>query len=377
MFRQALGLSLDLISVSPYHMNDIGVPYILMSKAAGRPFSLSEDGPVEGMRAFSTLTPQGKERIMYQLGYFARQLYEHRFPLIGSLVENGDQVEVRECLSPGHLWSNRDKIEGIRRGPFRNESEYYSSLSAALRLQAEQLEMGNSILRAPAPQHQEYPDEARWLSAQNRWSDSASLEGMADSKANRMQYCLASQLLDEVVIPRIVDPFGGSGYCLYNHNLALHDIYVDGDFKITCITDWAFSSTVPPAQVFVPPGLPNPGVPADDYLVSAFRCGFDFISARIGGRTIGQWGSQKFKEWEMMWHFHRLVNQDTDQDSDHLDALCGLALLGFNDGGKISAALLANRMWASDPINRAREPASDTRQWSRNTSIDAAFTERR
>lgn len=137
---------------------------------------------------------------MRQLGCYAGQLFDLRFPTIGSLLKGDQGYYIDECLSPGHIFEDRGTIEDIPRGPFHDEEAYYVSLATALRLHAEQLPMGYHILRAPIPIPQEYGDFAKYHAATDRWNDFATIGGLVESSANRLQYCLANQLLEESMI---------------------------------------------------------------------------------------------------------------------------------------------------------------------------------
>lgn len=155
-----------------------------------------------------------------------------------------------ECLSPGHIFEDRGTIEDIERDPFHSESEYFVSLAAALRLHAEQLPVGYHVLRAPLPVPQEYSDFAEYHAATDRWNDFVTIGGLAESSANRFQYCLASELLQDTVIPNMINPsacLSAPGFPLYHHDISTQNLFIDDDMNITCIIDWAFYSTVPPA----------------------------------------------------------------------------------------------------------------------------------
>ncbi|RDL37830.1 uncharacterized protein BP5553_05263 [Venustampulla echinocandica] len=160
----------EVFHYSPTYENDIEIPYILMSKAAGHPLAnydwrthtLEPSRPNGSVTPARVLTEEEKKKIMRQLGCYACQLFGLRFPTIGSLFEGDDGYYIDECLSPGHVLQDRETIEGIPRGPFHNEADYYSSLAAALHLHAEQLPMGHHVLRAPVPVPQEYPNFAKY-----------------------------------------------------------------------------------------------------------------------------------------------------------------------------------------------------------------------
>ncbi|OWT43353.1 hypothetical protein VFPPC_17484 [Pochonia chlamydosporia 170] len=184
----------DVFHYSPYYDNDIGIPYILMSKAAGQPLAQYEwpthAHQLPGRNGFVTparkLTDKEKQKIMHQLGRYARELFSLCFPTIGSLFEGEHGYYLDECLSPGHVLQDRKTIEELSRGPFHNEADYYSSLAGALRLHAERLPMGYHVLRAPVPIPKEYPNFSEYYAATDRWNDFATLEGISESSINRL-----------------------------------------------------------------------------------------------------------------------------------------------------------------------------------------------
>ncbi|KAM5341504.1 hypothetical protein ACJ41O_014535 [Fusarium nematophilum] len=307
------------------------------------------------------LTEEEKEKIMRQLGSYARQLFDIRFPTIGSLFEGDEGYYIDECLSPRHVLQDRGTIEDLPRGPFHNDADYYFSLATALHLHAEQLPMGHHVLRAPVPVPEEYPNFAKYYTATDRWNDFVTLGGMVDSSMNRLQYCLASHLLRDSIIPRMVFPASQSapGFPLHHHDISLQNLFVDDDLSITCVIDWAFSSTVPPAQLLAPPGLPHPrDLVSDLPLVGAFRSGFETENKKIGGCIIEP---NFWKVGHMVSHFMRLVNQDALQDYDHLGALCVLAQGTVTPGDDTNSlpAMLAARATAQDALALAGELAVD------------------
>ena len=310
------------------------------------------------------LIEEEKKKIMRQLGRYARQLFGLRFLAIGSLFEGEEGYYVDECLSPGHVLQDRDTIEDMPRGPFHNETGYYSSLATALHLHAEQLPMGYHVLRAPVPVPREYPNFDKYYAATDRWNDFVALGGMVDSSMNRLQYCLASQLLLDSIIPRMVHPAcqSASGFPLHHHDISLQNLFVDDDLNITCVIDWAFSSTVPPAQLLAIPGLPHPrDLVLDVSLVSAFRSGFETENRKAGSCIIE---SNYWKVGQMVSRFMRLVNLDALQDYDQLEALCALALGPVTPGGdgddtNSLPALLATLATGHDALALAGELAAD------------------
>lgn len=119
----------------------IGVPYIYMSNAPGIPLSTfrwqtayynraKPSGPKDSGRA---LTRNERSKIMEQLGRLIAQLSLLRFPTIRSLFEqDAGEYAIEECLSRGYVLHGRDERHGIRRGPFFEDHEQFSSLLSSL-----------------------------------------------------------------------------------------------------------------------------------------------------------------------------------------------------------------------------------------------------
>ena len=362
------------MAVSPTCENDIGIPYILMSKAAGHPLAKYDwqthtRGPSRSSSLTTrkrVLTEEERQKIMRQLGRYTRQLFSLRFSTIGSLFEGSQgYYYIDECLSPGHVLHDRETVDEIPRGPFHSEADYYSSLTAALHLHAKHLPMGHHVLRAPVPVPQEYPDFAKYYAATDRWNDLASLGGMVDSSVNRLQYCLASDLLRDSIIPRMAQPATTltPAFPLYHHDISVQNLFVDDDLNITCVIDWAFSSTVPTAQLLATPGLPHPrDLVSDLPLVNFFRAGFEIENKKIGRRILepGYWKVSK-----MVPHFMRLVNMDALQDYKHLEVLYALvrSSMASKDGGDDMdtslPGILATRTKADDALALAGDLAAD------------------
>lgn len=343
-----------------------------MSKATGHSLGsydwLKTTNETSGSKALATparaLTDEEKERIMRQLGRYNRQLYGLRFPTIGSLFEGVEGYYIDECLSPGHVLQDRDTIEDISRGPFHNETDYYSSLATALHLHAEQLPMGYHVLRAPVPVPEDYSNFAKYYTATDSWNDFVTLGGKVDSSMNRLQYCLASQLLRDSVIPSMVLPVSqlAPGFPLHHHDISLQNLFVDDDLNITCVIDWAFSSTVPPAQLLATPGLPHPrDLVLDLALAKAFRSGFESENEKIERLIIEP------KCWnigQMVSRFMRMVNLDALQDYHHLETLWVLTLGSVssrNDDHNIDnlSAMMEKQAKTQDAVALASELAAD------------------
>lgn len=337
--------------------NEVGIPYILMSKAAGHPLATYEwrthphkTPRTNGAAIARALTDSEKAKILRQLGRVARQLSSLRFPAIGSVFEGDEGFVVGECLHPGYVLGGRVTLEDLRRGPFHREEDFYSALATALGLHAEQLPMGHHVLRAPVPVPQEYDSFEKYCTATDRRNDFAALGGLVNSSENRLEYCLVSHLLQDLVVPAMTQAPSRSvpGFPLQHHDLSLENIFVDEELNITCIIDWSFCSTVPQAQLLSVPGLPHVrDLISDPALISAFRSGYEAENKKRGGRRVEP---EDWKAGEVVSHFMRVVNLDALQDHSHLQALLDLirgpvpAGHEESDAGGLPAIL---RAWAS------------------------------
>ncbi|KAI6779100.1 uncharacterized protein J7T54_007555 [Emericellopsis cladophorae] len=185
----------EVYSFSGSHDNEIGVPYILMSKASGR--ALSEYDWSEAFRILGYT-------IMGQLGGIMSLLSEIHFDKIGSLFEAEDgssDCSVGECLNPSHLWEKRDTLEGIDRDPFDQESRYLSSLISAFVSHTRELGLSPHNFFASIPNVFKYRDWASYKAAVDslRWEDFYVLGEGAEGSKNRLSYCLAGEFLREMI----------------------------------------------------------------------------------------------------------------------------------------------------------------------------------
>ncbi|KAL3496392.1 hypothetical protein BJX62DRAFT_119369 [Aspergillus germanicus] len=99
----------------------------------------------------------------------------------------------------------------------------------------------------------------RYLFSKRR-HDYATMGSKIRSRKNRLDYTAARILLMDIVpwLSGIDTGTGCDGFPLYHPDLSTQNIFVDDDLNITCIIDWAFASSVPPAMLLVCPGLPHP-----------------------------------------------------------------------------------------------------------------------
>ncbi|KAK2601539.1 hypothetical protein QQS21_004924 [Conoideocrella luteorostrata] len=317
-----------VLSYSETSRNDIGIPYILMTMAKGQPLSMYDwrtrrYPDVPGADVFARpLFYCEKSHILNQLARFVCQLSQSRFDKIGSLFERADgSYVVEECLSPSFILQNHEHLENIPRGPFQNEREYYSALVSTLLAHCEELDMSHHILHAPLPCPLEYSNFGSYNAACHRWNDYAAAGSKADSNQNRLEYGLAAMFIRDLVIPCLTAPGDPPppGFPLRHHNISTQNIYVDENFNITCMLDWALSSTVPFVDSLACPGLPHPGeLELDRLLHKSFQLTLKMEFLNSHNVLVAD------KFWfrgNMSSRLLRLVNFDAIQDYHHLDAL--------------------------------------------------------
>lgn len=213
-----------------------------MSKASGR--LLSEYDWIEfshrvpgypTRRPLLPLTDQIREKIMKQLGAIMSRLLAIRFTEIGSLFQDYEgNCSIGECLSPSLLWQSRDTLQGIDRGPFHNESQYFGSLTSAFVAHSRELSLVPHSFFASVPDPLEYHHWTHYRKAIERCRTFCSIDDKIEGNRNRLSYCIAGQLLHEM-IPHLVS--SEKKFFLSHPDLHLGNIFLDDDFNITCIID--------------------------------------------------------------------------------------------------------------------------------------------
>ncbi len=155
----------------------------------------------------------------------------------------------------------------------------------------------SSWLRCPIPdEYKKYDD---YLSATDWWNDFVNVGSKIDSAKNRLHYVILARLLQDI-IPSLVEEsyLGltsvGAKYPLCHPDLSVNNIFIDDDCNITCIIDWAFSTSVPFSALLTTPGLPHPRDEMTPSLIRAFRNGVEEDQHSFGKGlttdTIGEFG---------------------------------------------------------------------------------------
>ncbi|KAI9155781.1 hypothetical protein HJFPF1_08370 [Paramyrothecium foliicola] len=299
--------------------NEIGVPYILMSKAHGKCLSSYDwlsfklEMPLKRSNPRRLLTAEERQKIMFQLGSFAAMLSTHRFEKIGSLFEDENGYTIKQCLSPSHTCYDRDTLT-IDRGPFDKESDYFLSLIEAHTMHAKKLPLDTHCFSAPLPIPDDYLTWSDYKISSDRWNDFMTVGDKISSSKNRLDYCAASQLAKEM-IPSLTSGTYPSGFPLRHFDTSINNIFVDDDMNITSMIDWAFASAVPFTEILATPGMPHSRETPEEFLVASYQSGFAQHSKQ--GISCEDTGN--------LWHFQRFLSMDSAQDFTHFQALYSLA----------------------------------------------------
>ncbi|KAG5826408.1 hypothetical protein H9Q74_003502 [Fusarium xylarioides] len=299
-------------SYSGTHENDIGIPYILQSKASGRPLSdyrwtepIIQPPNIRHPVARLSLSELDRERILNQLGVIMSRLSKVHFDKIGSLFEDvTGGFSVGECLSPVLTWQSRDSFETeIERGPFTDETLYLRSLISVFTAHAEELPLTPYLFFSPLPKPADYPTWDSFGAATDRRADFIVVGDKLEGSRNRLDYCIAGQILEEMVSRLSSD---STGFTISHPDLHTGNIFVDDDLNITCIIDWGSATTGPVTELLATPGLAGSSKPPSGALAAAFQAGFSQESPNIS-RDL-------WERAEMMWCFCRLVRLLSGQD---------------------------------------------------------------
>jgi hypothetical protein len=224
-----------------------------------------------------------KEKIMRQLGMITSQILKQPFDKIGSLRERDGEYHIEECLSRALTWSSRDSFDNIARGPFNNDGEYYESLLSALCRHAEKLPLEHHIFLAPVPKLKEFPSHSSYRSAVQSWNDFVAVGSKIDSSKNRLDYITAAHLLRNI-IPSIST--NQQKYYLKPPDLSISNIFIDHDFNITCIIDWASCFTVPLSTLLITPSFPHPRDGVDVTMMPIFKDSVIYYSSQMNKEVL-------------------------------------------------------------------------------------------
>ncbi|KAI1041064.1 hypothetical protein LB505_005852 [Fusarium chuoi] len=299
----------QVFSYSGSSDNEIGIPYILQSKALGRSLGSYAWSPpryqVLGLQHRSPPMPiahENRAKVMTQLGAFISELYRHRFNSIGSLFQDGDaSYVVGECLSPSLTWQDRDSLE-LDRGPFNTERDYLVAVISAFTSHAKELSLTPHVFFAPVPDMVDYESLLSYQKASRRWNEFVAIGQKIEHSKNILCYCIAGQILSEM-IPDLASN-AENGFTISHPDLHPGNIYVDENFNITSIIDWSSASTGPVSEILAAPSLASSSASPCGFLYSAFRAGFIREATERAQEVPTE---TLWRKSEIMWYFTRMT----------------------------------------------------------------------
>lgn len=290
---------------SASHDNEIGIPYILMSKAAGRPLA--------GAMGFNK---EGRIKVSTQLGVIARKLYNNAFEKIESLhLVDGGIYDIGECLAPSLIWQWRDELEDIARGPYANDNQYFEALISAFISHAKELYMSPHAF-APIPDPDDYADSNASRAASDRWNAFLTIGCKVEHSKNRLAYCVAGELMREM-LPLMCGGSGAEGgFPLIHPDLHHSNVFVDDNFNITCLIDWSSAHTTPVTEMPLASRLKsNP--PSDTE--------FDHFEEGFGSEGDLELPDEWRGKARVLWPFERLIRMLARQELALFEMLFDLA----------------------------------------------------
>lgn len=168
------------------------------------------------------------------------------------------EYAIGPCLSPALTWGMRRLLDNLDGGPFASENDYFNALAVALSRHAQELPVSHHALLAPIPDPEEYTSHEKYLKAAGRWNDFVAIRNKLDHSRNRFSYCMAVDVLQEKVVPRLCNETTkedghNAGFPLMHPDLHVGNIFVDDSMNVTCIIDWSCTTTVPVAELFATP----------------------------------------------------------------------------------------------------------------------------
>lgn len=270
----------------------------------------------------SDMSPEQKTKIIFQLGLITWQLSRLGFDQAGSLFEEDGKYQIQTCLSRGLLMNERHSLD-LNRGPFKSETEYYGAHISAFLEHVKYLQLGHHCFFAPVPARCEYGDYDEFRQASDCWSDFVTVQSKIDGSDNRTDYVIAGEVLSEMTrsLTSHALKFPSKNpehrFSIHHPDLSVDNIFIDEDFNITCIIDWAFSSSVPLHVVLTAPGLPQSRYEVDVLLLPAFENGFQQglqESTRHEDIESEMSLCQRMSCTRPIWLFSRILNFDSTAD---------------------------------------------------------------
>lgn len=283
-----------------------------MSEAQGQPLSKIWK-PTDPSQPELQLEAVKKAKILFQLGAITWKLSQLRFDKIGSLFEENESFELKECLSRGHMLHDRHMLS-MPRGPFDSEAEFYDSLVSAFSEHVEVLRMLPKCFVAPIPTASEYPSTAQCHKAVDLWNDFVILGEKIETADNRLDYVIVADTLRDILRTLKLPVVNPGTFPLHHPDLSVNNIFVDEDCNITCLIDWAFTSSIPEAMLLTMPGFPQYRDELSPELQMPFIDGFIAAIPELTDHKSIQKYRNALELGQVTWKLSRLLSFDSTRD---------------------------------------------------------------
>lgn len=157
------------------------------------------------------------------------------------------------------------------------------------------------------------------------WNDFVTVGCKIDSSDNRLDYIIVSGGLRDITRRLELHPLNPGSFPLCHADLSVNNIYVDDDYNITCIIDWAFSSSVPENMLLTPPGLPQSRDELSPELQKSFIEGFVSAIPESLEKILVDRCRKSLEEGQFSWVLTRLLNFDSIGDYNLLATIWDFA----------------------------------------------------
>lgn len=150
--------------------------------------------------------------------------------------------------------------------------------------------------------------------------DFVELGSKINGSDNRLDYIIAGGALSDMLSkwtcnasrPNMDDC--RNRFPIYHPDISVNNLFVDDEYNITCIIDWAFCLSVPLSVLLTSPGLPQSQNRIEPSLLLEFENGFLQAHQKSTQQKDNEDISQILKHIRPMWLFFRLLNFDCLKD---------------------------------------------------------------
>lgn len=180
---------------------------------------------------------------------------------------------------------------------------------------------------APLPLPEEYENNSQFQRSRDQWHDFVTLGSKIDGSDNRTDYTIVGELLAEMRSKWVKNTYfeeDSCRYSLHHPDISVNNIFVDEEYNITCLIDWAFCSSVPLSMAITAPGLPQSRDELSEQLWKEFRQGFQETAYKASQQVDLKERAllcRILRHSRPMWLLSRVLNFDGSVDYPLLNDL--------------------------------------------------------